>query len=173
MELQITLIPGATCPTRGSKWSAGLDLSAYLPEGPVFLRPGERSLIRTGVTLAIPHGFYGRIAPRSGLALRHGIDVMAGVIDSDYRGEVQVMLINHDGVDSVGNFVATHGDRIAQLIIEQVGMFDPKIVTELSETKRGDNGYGSTGLKKNNELSGQVDLEAYLDAKAHNEAIVG
>lgn len=153
MDLKMTLAPGAVVPSRGSNWAAGLDLSAHIEE-PIVLWRGERALVGTGVTLAIPHGYYGRIAPRSGLALRYGIDVMAGVIDSDYRGEVHAMVINLNDERSGGNFVIHNGDRIAQIIIEQIGMFDPVVVESLANTQRGDNGYGSTGVNESDRLSG-------------------
>ncbi len=146
MELPIKLAKGATMPARGSKLAAGLDLSANMLEWDdkrVFIKPGERKMISTGVFAAIPVGYYGRVAPRSGLALRHGIDVLAGVIDSDYRGEINVMLINND---SNKVFTVSHGDRIAQLIIEKIAMLEPVQVESLNETKRGDAGYGSTGV---------------------------
>lgn len=134
----------ATLPSYGSGEAAGLDLHADLSDlsGDIFLVPGERRLIKTGIAIAVPLGCYGRIAPRSGLAYKSGIDVMAGVIDSDYRGDVGVILINHGHA----NFHVSHGDRIAQLIIE---MMLPSLVVEqssLPESIRGDNGFGSTGI---------------------------
>lgn len=105
------------------------------------LLPGERRLLKTGISIALPARFYGRVAPRSGLAYKHGIDVMAGVIDSDYRGPVGVILINH-GHDM---FDIKHGDRIAQMIITpyHTAMLEP--VEELPDTERGAGGFGSTG----------------------------
>src|SRR5918912_2856249 len=101
----------ACLPTRGSSESAGLDL--YAVER-VTLGAGERAAVRTGLAVAIPRGFYGRVAPRSGLAVRHGLDTMSGVIDSDYRGEILCVLIKH-GDQSVD---IEAGSRIAHLIIE-------------------------------------------------------
>lgn len=130
--------PEAQMPSRGSIASAGLDL--YACEG-YRLSPGERKLIHTGVEMAIPIGFYGRIAPRSGLALKHGIDTLAGVIDADYRGEVNVILINL----GTQNFIVKSGDRIAQIIIEAILTPEVVKVDDLDITLRGVGGYGSTG----------------------------
>lgn len=128
----------ARLPQRGTTFSAGADL--YCIEA-FTLEPGERKLVPTGLAIEIPHGFYGRVAPRSGLAVKHGIDVLAGVIDADYRSEVKVPLINlgHEPV----SFNA--GERVAQLIIEQAAMCDYVWTEELSDTERGEGGFGSTG----------------------------
>lgn len=139
LSLKVKLAhPDAQLPTRGSILSAGLDL--YACEGNK-LDPGERKLIRTGLEVAIPNGFYGRIAPRSGLALKHGIDVMAGVIDSDYRGELGVILVNL----GTHKFVIAKGDRIAQLIVEAILTPEVVKVEDLDITFRGLGGFGSTG----------------------------
>lgn len=124
-------------PTRGSQGAAGLDLYSAEEVG---LMPNEIALVRTGIKIAISPGWYGRIAPRSGLALSKGIDVMAGVIDSDYRGEISVLLINH-GSDY--QFFHT-GTRIAQLIVERCWMGDLEYA-RLSDTERNEGGFGSTG----------------------------
>jgi dUTP pyrophosphatase len=105
------------------------------------MEPGQRAAVRTGLSVAIPEGFYGRIAPRSGLALRAGIDVLAGVVDCDYRGELLCVLINH-GDDP---FSVMPGDRIAQLIIEPIATPRAEWVDELSRTLRDQGGFGSTG----------------------------
>ena len=128
----------ARLPTRGSLFAAGLDL--YSVEA-LKLAPGERAAVRTGLSVAIPHGFYGRVAPRSGLAVEHGLDVLAGVIDSDYRGEIKCALINH-GQRPVEIEV---GQRIAQLIIEAIATPQPAWADDLDETSRGAGGFGSTG----------------------------
>jgi deoxyuridine 5'-triphosphate nucleotidohydrolase len=128
----------ARLPQRGTAFSAGADL--YCLEA-FTLAPGERKLVPTGLVIEIPSGFYGRVAPRSGLAVRHGIDVLAGVIDADYRAEVKVPLINF-GQEPV-SFNA--GERIAQLIIEQAAMCDYVWSEDLSDTSRGEGGFGSTG----------------------------
>jgi dUTP pyrophosphatase len=135
----------ATVPAYGSYDAAGLDLSANLQaEGYSLynLGPGERKLFKTGLSVAIPRGYYGRIAPRSGLAYKNGIDVMAGVVDSDYRGDVGVILIN---LDKEAHFVVEHGMRIAQLIIEDYKPCLPILCSSLDETERGSGGFGSTG----------------------------
>jgi dUTP pyrophosphatase len=130
--------PQAKLPTRGSQHSAGLDL--YSIESLTIAARG-RATVRTGLSVAIPHGFYGRVAPRSGLAVKHGLDVLAGVIDSDYRGEIICALINH-GDESLE---VEAGMRIAQLIIESIATPTPTWSEDLSETERGSGGFGSTG----------------------------
>jgi dUTP pyrophosphatase len=132
------LHPQAKLPTRGSQYSAGLDL--YSIEN-LEIAARVRATVRTGLSVAIPRGFYGRVAPRSGLAVKHGLDVLAGVIDSDYRGEIICALINHG--DEPLEIKA--GMRIAQLIIESIETPTPIWSEDLSETKRGSGGFGSTG----------------------------
>src|SRR5262245_38301244 len=129
---------GARLPSHATDWAAGADL--YCAEE-FTLQPGERRLVPSGIAIEIPAGYYGRIAPRSGLAVRHGIDTLAGIIDSDYRGELQVALINLG--DQAVNFTA--GERIAQLIIERSARCDYIWSEALSETERADGGFGSTG----------------------------
>ena len=124
--------------------AAGADLRANLPDrGTVSLTPGERALIPTGLHLAIPPGFEAQIRPRSGLALKHGISLpnTPGTIDSDYRGPLGVIVINH-GHEL---FRVAHGDRIAQLVIAPVLQADFELVDSLDETERGAGGFGSTG----------------------------
>ncbi len=128
----------ARLPVRGSHWAAGADLCCVEA---FTLEPGERKLVPTGLAAEIPPGFYGRVAPRSGLAVKHGIDVLAGVIDADYRGELKVPLINL-GQQPV-SFAA--GERIAQLIIEHAAMCDYIWAEELADTERAEGGFGSTG----------------------------
>jgi dUTP pyrophosphatase len=120
--------------------SAGCDL--FSTEEHIIL-PGERHLFKTGISMAIPEGLYGRIAPRSGLAFKYGFDVMAGVIDEDYRGEIGVILIN------LGQTPVTvlEGDKIAQLIIEKCHRVAFEWADSLDETVRGAGGYGSTDKK--------------------------
>jgi len=132
------LHPGARLPTRGSRHAAGLDL--YAVES-VTIEPGARAAVRTGLAVAIPEGFYGRVAPRSGLAVRHGIDVLAGVIDSDYRGELLCAIVNHGHEP----FVAEKGTRVAQLVVEAIITPEPAWADDLSATGRGVGGFGSTG----------------------------
>jgi len=128
----------ATPPSRGTPGSAGLDLYA---SDDVNVAPICRKLVPTAVAVAIPADHVGLIWPRSGLAVKHGIDVLAGVIDCDYRGEVKVALINH-GESSV---LIEQGDRIAQLIIQRYEASPIEIVSELGGTHRGERGFGSTG----------------------------
>ncbi|MFL6257450.1 MAG: dUTP diphosphatase [Pyrinomonadaceae bacterium] len=132
------LHPEAKLPTRGSERAAGLDL--YAVER-VTLEPGARAAVRTGLAMAVPVGFYGRVAPRSGLAVRHGIDVLAGVIDSDYRGEILCALVNHGREP----FEIEPGTRIAQLVVEAIATPEPAWAEDLEETVRGAGGFGSTG----------------------------
>jgi len=128
-------------PTRGSKFAAGYDLfSANKDEMTVPAR--GKALIPTDITVAVPVGCYGRVAPRSGLATKHSLDVGAGVIDSDYRGSVGVVLFNHSDVD----YVVRCGDRVAQLIIEKIETPDLVQVEKIDDaTERGSGGFGSTG----------------------------
>ena len=128
----------ATLPARGSPLAAGYDLSS---SEDVSIPKGTRGLVGTGIAFTVPHETYGRIAPRSGLVVKKGIQVGAGVIDRDYTGEVKVVLFNHGDED----FVIKKGDRIAQLIIEKIEMPEVKLVDELLVTERGEGGFGSTG----------------------------
>jgi len=127
-------------PTRANPMDAGLDL--YSIEK-LALIPNNRRLIRTGISLEIPEGYYGRVAPRSGLAVKNGIDVFAGVVDSSYRGELCVVLYNSDKLIP---FLINEGDRIAQLIIEKHYNFTIEEVSKLNETERGSGGFGSSGV---------------------------
>lgn len=130
----------ARLPTRGSDGAAGYDLSC---NADIVIEPGERRLVPTGVSIELPAGTYGRIAPRSGLAVRHGIQVGAGVVDADYRGEVKVLLFNQGSE----TFSATIGDRIAQLVIECIKTPDVLECSKeaMATTSRGSDGFGSTG----------------------------
>jgi dUTP pyrophosphatase len=130
--------PAAKLPARGTNWSAGADLCCLEA---FTLGPAERKLVPTGLAVEIPPGWYGRVAPRSGLAFNHGVDMLAGVIDSDYRSELKVLMINLG--DAPVRFDA--GERIAQLIIERAAVCDYVWADELSATERGDGGFGSTG----------------------------
>ena len=133
---------GLPLPAYETAGAAGMDLRAAIAE-PVALAPGERALISTGLRLEIPEGYEGQVRPRSGLAIRHGITLLntPGTIDSDYRGLVQVVVIN------LGREAYTihRGDRIAQLLITPVIRVTLETVEDLSETERGEGGFGSTG----------------------------
>ena len=134
------LAPSAKPPVRGSAGAAGFDLFSSAD----FIVPAHgRSLIPTGLAVAVPTGTYGRIAPRSGIALKHGIDVGGGVIDPDYRGELKVLLFNFGNED----FSGTAGVRVAQLICERICIPTLLPCNCLDESGRGENGFGSTGLK--------------------------
>ena len=124
--------------------SAGVDLRAHIKE-PVTLQPGERALIATGLKMEIPAGCEGQIRARSGLAVRHGIALVNGVgtIDSDYRGEIKIALINLGEED----FVIENGDRIAQMVFSTYERAAFEISDELSETERSSGGFGHTGTK--------------------------
>jgi dUTP pyrophosphatase len=142
----------AIIPTRGSEYAAGFDLSAS--EDTIVKGNGGRALVKTDLRIACPPGTYVRIAPRSGLAYKFGIDVGAGVIDADYRGPVGVILFNF-GTD---DFTIKRGDRIAQAILEQIcipsSIIDVPIDDELpSVGTRGENGFGSTGISTNADTS--------------------
>jgi dUTP pyrophosphatase len=128
----------AVLPSRGSSLSAGLDI--YTIED-LTIRPGERALAQTGLAVAIPKGFYGRLAPRSGLATQKGLDTLAGVIDADYRGEIRCLLYNAG--DETINLPAQ--SKICQLIIEKIITPAAVWADEISETDRGSGGFGSTG----------------------------
>lgn len=132
------LDPRAALPKRGSALAAGLDVCSIED---VELGPKQRAIARTGLAVAIPPGFYGRIAPRSGLAAKNGLDVLAGVIDSDYRGEICCVLYNTS--DEAIKLAA--GSKICQLIVEHIITPDAAWANDLDETARGAGGFGSTG----------------------------
>ena len=133
------LIGDAILPTRGSAHAVGYDL--YSVENCV-VPPTHRALVGTGIATVLPVGVYGRVAPRSGLAVKKGIQVGAGVIDPDYTGEVKVVLFNHGDKD----FEVKKGDRIAQLILERCETPEVEEIETLEQTDRGSGGFGSTGI---------------------------
>ncbi len=135
---------GLDLPHHATEGSAGLDLKSAT-DANVVLHPGERKLIPTGISIAIPDGYEGQIRPRSGLAFKHGITVLntPGTIDSDYRGEVKVLLINLGNED----FLVERGMRIAQLVVEEYEKVQWSVVESLDDTSRSGGGYGSTGIK--------------------------
>lgn len=130
-------------PVYETKGSAGVDLQANI-ENPVILRPLERALIPTGLFLEIPEGYEAQVRARSGLAIKHGISLVNGIgtIDSDYRGEIKVILINLGDKD----FTINNGDRIAQMIFIKHEQADFELVEELQDTERGEGGFGHTGV---------------------------
>ena len=141
MSIPTTLVDGAELPTRGSAFSAGLDLYAVedVTVEDIMTR-GKPTLINTGVSMAIPSGYWGNIRSRSGLSAKHGVFSEAGVVDSDYRGNIHVALY------CVGkSYQVKKGERIGQLIISPYSSMNPKQVDCLVGTQRGEGGFGSTG----------------------------
>jgi len=131
-------------PSYQSAHAAGLDLLAALPaDAPLMLAPGARALVPTGIAIALPEGCEAQVRPRSGLAVQHGLTVLnaPGTIDADYRGEIQVLLVNFGG-EAVA---ITHGMRIAQVVIATVARAQLRECATLDETPRGTGGFGSTG----------------------------
>jgi dUTP pyrophosphatase len=135
---------GLALPAYQSAHAAGLDLVAAVPEdAPLILVPGQRALVPTGLTIALPPGYEAQIRPRSGLASKHGITVLnaPGTVDADYRGEIGVLLINHGAVP----FSICRGERIAQMVVASVVRAELVPAVSLSATDRGSGGFGSTG----------------------------
>ena len=143
IEVFITQEEGAVLPAYATEASSGMDLCALLDE-PVTIEPLHRVLVPTGISISIPEGFEAEIRPRSGIAQKFGVTVLntPGTIDSDYRGEVKVLLINL----SEKSFTVKNGDRIAQMIFKNVMTVSWRPIVALPETKRGRGGFGSTGM---------------------------
>jgi dUTP pyrophosphatase len=143
LSIKVINNSGNPLPDRQTAHAAGMDLQAFLEE-PYCLEPGNRALIPTGLFLEIPPGYEAQVRPRSGLALKHGVTVLnsPGTIDSDYRGEVKVLLINH-GSEA---FTIAHGDRIAQMVLARHEQVVWQTATQLDSSDRGAGGYGSTGV---------------------------
>ncbi len=142
LDVQIVrLDPDLPAPSYAHPGDAGADLVTTVD---VTLQPGERAMVPTGISLALPEGYVALVHPRSGLAARHGLSIVntPGTIDAGYRGEVKVMLINHDPVASVE---LRRGDRIAQLVVQRFERARFVEVAELPDSVRGEGGYGSTG----------------------------
>lgn len=144
MKILLKMEVGAQAPVYSTKEAAGADIRAFLPDGPITLLPGEFHMIPTGIRLEIPVGYEVQVRPRSGLAAKHGITVLnsPGTIDSDYRGEVKVILINHGKEE----FRINSGDRIAQLVAARVEQALFQLSDELNDSERGEGGFGSTGV---------------------------
>jgi dUTP pyrophosphatase len=139
MSLRVKkLSEDAIIPTRGSGGAVGYDLYSM---DDVIIKPLQRALVCTGIVIVLPSGVYGRVAPRSGLAVKHGIQVGAGVIDPDYTGEIKVVLFNQG--DKI--FEVKKGDRIAQLVLEKCETPQIEEIGKIEETVRGSSGFGSTG----------------------------
>ena len=146
MKIALKILPhgqGLDLPSYATIGSAGADLRAAVGT-PLVIQPGERALVPTGIAMALPANHEGQVRPRSGLAVKFGLTVLnaPGTIDSDYRGEIMVPLINLGAEE----FVVEHGLRIAQLVIAPFHQADFHLVDDLEDTARGDGGFGSTGL---------------------------
>lgn len=133
---------GLKLPTYATEQSAGMDLSAAL-EDPFVLEPGQRALIPTGLSIALPQGYEAQVRPRSGLALKHGVTVLnsPGTIDADYRGEIKVLLANLGAEE----YTIERGMRIAQMVVAKHANIEWEVAEKLGETTRGAGGFGSTG----------------------------
>lgn len=142
MKIKVISLSGIL-PKYETEGSAGMDIKAYLEE-PVTLKPGKRALIPTGLFMEIPEGFEVQIRARSGLAVKHGIGLTNGIgtIDSDYRGEIKVSLINWGEED----FTINNGERIAQMVVSRYEKAELEKVDVISETTRGSGGFGHTGF---------------------------
>src|SRR5258707_1924810 len=147
IKVQVQQLPhgkGLALPAYQSAHAAGLDLLAAVPDdAPIILAPGKHALVPTGLVIALPSGYEAQVRPRSGLAAKHGVTVLnsPGTIDADYRGEINVLLINHGGAP----FTIRRGERIAQMVIAAVVQAKLRPLASLSETERSSGGFGSTG----------------------------
>ena len=148
-KVKVKLVPmehavGLPLPKYATSLSAGMDLSAAL-EDALELGPGDRILVPTGLSIALPPGYEAQVRPRSGLAVKYGVTVLnsPGTIDADYRGEIKVALINH-GKEP---FTIERGMRVAQMVVEKHEHIEWEVVKDLEETERGDGGFGSTGVE--------------------------
>lgn len=148
ISLPLKVLPhgvGLELPSQATAGAAGFDLRAAIAEGSsLFIEPGGRDLVPTGIAVAIPQGYEGQVRPRSGLALRFGVTVLnsPGTIDSDYRGEIGVILVNLGGEP----FEIRRGDRIAQLVVAATASCKFALVDQLNQSERGSGGFGSTGV---------------------------
>lgn len=148
VSIALSLLPhaeGLPWPAYETDGAAGMDLRAAVPEDqPITLAPGARDMIVTGLRIAIPEGYEVQVRPRSGLAAKHGVTCLnsPGTVDSDYRGELKVILINHGQTP----FVVRRGERIAQMVVAPVTRAEFHLVDDLPETTRGGGGFGSTGV---------------------------
>lgn len=136
---------GLPLPRQQTAGAAGLDLAAAIAaDETLTIAPGDYAMVPTGLSIALPEGYEAQIRPRSGLAAKHGVTVLnsPGTVDSDYRGEVKILLINHGKLP----YELHRGDRVAQMVVARVGAVELVIVDELDETERGMGGHGSTGL---------------------------
>jgi len=147
IRIEVRTLPhgeGLPLPAYQTEYAAGLDLvAAVTADSPMVIAPGAYALVPTGLTMALPAGFEAQVRPRSGLAAKHGVTVLnsPGTIDADYRGEIGVLLINH----GQNSFTIRRGERIAQMVVAPVVQANFETVVELTQTARGDGGFGSTG----------------------------
>lgn len=144
MNVKIINTSDNVIPAYETPGSAGMDIRAYLPE-PVILKPLQRALIPTGLFIELPIGYEAQVRPRSGLAIKKGLSLLntPGTIDSDYRGEIKIIMINLSNETAVINT----GERIAQMVIAKYEKIEFQEVDELSDTERGEGGFGHTGVK--------------------------
>lgn len=144
MKIRIINKSNNPIPKYETSQAAGMDVRAFLSEGPVTLAPGKRVLIPTGLYIQLPDGYECQVRPRSGLAIKKGITVLnsPGTIDADYRGEIGIILINHGSE----TFTISSGDRVAQLVIKEYTQVDWEEVSELDATERGEGAYSHTGI---------------------------
>ena len=144
MKVKIVNKSAFSVPAYATPLSAGMDLRANLAE-PVLLRPLERTMVPTGLYIALPEGYEAQVRPRSGLAAKKGITVLnaPGTVDADYRGEIRVIMVNLSGED----FLIEPGERIAQMVVARHERVDWEEADALDETERGTGGFGSTGVK--------------------------
>lgn len=142
VKVKIVMEDGVELPKYETEGAAGLDVRAKLEE-PIILKPLERTLVPTGIRMAIPDGYEIQVRPRSGLALKHGITLLntPGTIDSDYRGELKIIVINL----SNENYTINNNERIAQIVLNKFEKIDYEVVLELDDTERGTGGFGHTG----------------------------
>ncbi|CAM4126490.1 deoxyuridine 5'-triphosphate nucleotidohydrolase [Pedobacter westerhofensis] len=142
MKINIINKSGLALPQYETAHAAGMDMRAFTPEE-IVIKPLQRILVPTGLHIELPVGYEAQIRPRSGLAYKHGISIVnsPGTIDADYRGEIKVLLVNLSDTD----FVVNNGDRIAQMVIAKHETISWETVEELSDTARGEGGYGHTG----------------------------
>ena len=147
VRIEVRRLPhgeGLALPAYQSAHAAGLDLLAAVPDAqPLVLQPGRHVMVPTGLIIALPEGYEAQVRPRSGLAAKHGVTVLnaPGTVDADYRGEINVLLINH-GAEP---FAIRRGERIAQMVIASVARAELVAADQLSSTERGSGGFGSTG----------------------------
>lgn len=145
VELKVEKLPHCSAlPEYKTSGASGMDLSAGIDKD-IVLKPMERKLIPTGIKIEVPMGFEAQVRPRSGMSIKQGLTLVncTGTIDADYRGEIKVPMINLSGETQI----IKNGDRIAQMVIMPIAIADIKIVDELSQTLRGEGGFGSTGFK--------------------------